>query len=92
MRILAIIPAFNEGKNLGPLVQLIRNTDIQNLDVVVINDCSTDDTREVCAAYKIEAVHLPCNLGIGGAVQTGYKYAYENKYLNFRSLKICAKP
>ena len=80
MRILVVIPAFNEGKNLGPLVQSIRNLDVKNVDVVVINDCSTDDTREVCAAYGITVVNLPCNLGIGGAVQTGYKYAYENGY------------
>jgi Glycosyltransferases involved in cell wall biogenesis len=80
MRILVIVPAYNEGKNLGPLVQSIRNFHAGQLDLLVINDCSTDDTREVCCACGIEAVHLPCNLGIGGAVQTGYKYAYENHY------------
>lgn len=47
---------------------------------MVINDCSTDHTRAICEEHGFNIVNLPINLGIGGAVQTGYKYAYEQGY------------
>lgn len=50
------------------------------LEYVVINDGSTDKTKEILIGNKINSVHLIMNLGIGGAVQTGYKYAQENGY------------
>ena len=49
-------------------------------DVIVINDGSKDDTEKLCKAHSIPIVTLPMNLGIGGAVQTGYKYALHNNY------------
>ncbi|WP_172198392.1 glycosyltransferase [Saccharibacillus qingshengii] len=76
-KVLLIIPAFNEGESIGPLLIALRE---QGLSALVVNDGSTDDTAEVCAAAGADIVSLPCNLGIGGAVQTGYKYAYAHGY------------
>jgi glycosyltransferase involved in cell wall biosynthesis len=50
------------------------------LDVVVVNDCSKDSTADVISNLDCIALNLPVNLGIGGAVQTGFKYAFENNY------------
>ena len=47
---------------------------------MVINDCSKDNTPKILDENKINHIDLPVNLGLTGAVQTGYKYAYENNY------------
>ena len=73
-RKLIIIPAFNEEKNILNTVRLIQR-DAQDFDYIVINDCSTDRTREMLEDNGINHLSLPVNLGIGGAVQTGYRYA-----------------
>lgn len=79
MKVLVIIPAYNEEKVIvNTINNLKKNT--QNVDYVIINDCSTDDTYAVCKENYFNVISLPANLGIGGAVQTGYKYAYENDY------------
>lgn len=80
MKILAIIPAYNEEDNITELLKEVLNLKNLNLDVVVINDCSTDNTANICKEMGVKVINLPCNLGIGGAVQTGYKYAFVNKY------------
>lgn len=77
--ILIIIPAYNEAENLLQVVEDIRRHCPQ-CDYLVVNDGSTDDTEDLCTRHKIRAVHLPINLGIGGAVQTGYRYAFKNHY------------
>lgn len=79
MKVLIIIPAYNEEKNILITVNNLKKQ-AKNVDYVVINDGSTDKTREVCKNNGINYINLPINLGIGGAVQTGYKYAYENEY------------
>lgn len=78
-KILLIIPAFNEGKNLPNLVTNI-NKEACDYDTLIVNDYSTDNTGEIAKDLGVNVINLPCNLGIGGAVQTGYKYAYENGY------------
>ncbi|RTR36417.1 glycosyltransferase family 2 protein [Robertmurraya yapensis] len=78
MKILAIIPAFNEEQGIKHVVHQFKN--IENVDILVINDCSRDNTSEVCRSFGLNVVDLPCNLGIGGAVQTGYIYAAINGY------------
>ncbi len=82
MKVLVVIPAYNEEKNILKTVNNIMNTKIKGvtLDYVVINDCSCDNTKQVLIDNKINFIDLPFNLGIGGAVQTGYKYAYYNNY------------
>lgn len=76
---LIIIPAFNEEANIKKTV-----TDIQEnapeFDYIIINDCSTDNTRTICMHNNYNVINLPINLGIGGAVQTGYIYGYRNGY------------
>lgn len=77
MKVLALIPAYNEEGNLGALLRKLHEFDI---DVLVINDCSTDKTIEICKQHSVEFIDLPNNLGIGGAVQTGYQFAANNNY------------
>ncbi len=79
MNVLIIIPAYNEGKNLTRLFERLRQHCPQ-YDIVVVNDCSKDNTLDVCNAYGVNIIDLPVNLGIGGAVQAGYKYALRNNY------------
>ncbi len=79
MKKLIIIPAFNESENILNTVKVIEK-DAPDFDYVVINDCSTDNTLEILKQNNINHIALPVNLGIGGAVQTGYKYALENDY------------
>jgi glycosyltransferase involved in cell wall biosynthesis len=78
MKILAIVPAFNEEEGLKKVAEQFKNIDF--LDILVINDCSKDRTSELGRKLGFNVIDLPCNLGIGGAVQTGYKYAFENGY------------
>lgn len=79
MKKLIIIPAFNEEENIEKTVTSIEK-DAKGFDYVIINDCSTDRTKQICEQKGYNIVNLPINLGIGGAVQTGYKYAYVNGY------------
>lgn len=78
-----IIPAYNEEESILntvlSIVEYRKKVDFE-LDYVVINDGSTDHTKEILDENGLNAVHLVMNLGIGGAVQTGYKYALEHGY------------
>jgi glycosyltransferase involved in cell wall biosynthesis len=78
-RRIAIVPAYNEEGNIGRVVDELRAFDA-GLDVVVVSDGSSDRTVQVAAEHGAHVVQLPFNLGIGGAVQTGFKYAWENGY------------
>jgi hypothetical protein len=78
MKILAIIPCYNEAASLPALLeQMVRHC--PELDLLVIDDASTDNTAEVVSG-KLPVIRLVRNLGIGGAVQTGLKYALRNGY------------
>ena len=79
MKKLVIIPAFNESASIERAVDDIRQN-APGFDYIVINDCSTDDTLKVCRKNGIKHVNLSVNLGIGGAVQTGYLYGCQNGY------------
>ena len=76
---LAIVPALNEEHSVAKVVAEIRAAD-PAFDVVVVDDGSRDATAAVAEAAGASVLRLPFNLGIGGAVQTGYRYAYENGY------------
>jgi hypothetical protein len=78
-RTLIVIPAHNEMENLPHVFEGLREH-AGDLDVVVIDDASTDETPAVAARLGAEVVRLPCNLGYGGAVQTGFKYALKKGY------------
>ena len=79
MKKLVIIPAYNEEESIKNTVTNLKRYN-PNIDYVIINDCSTDSTKQICKDNNFNVINLPINLGIGGAVQTGYKYAYENNY------------
>jgi glycosyltransferase involved in cell wall biosynthesis len=79
VRRVALVPAFNEEANVGRVIDEIRAFD-PALDVVVIDDGSYDRTAEVAHEHGATVVRLPFNLGIGGAVQTGFRYAFEQGY------------
>lgn len=83
MKKLIIIPAYNEEKNILKVCNGIteyNKANKDNYDIIVINDGSTDNTETVLNENNIPHIKLIRNLGIGGAVQTGYKYAQENNY------------
>lgn len=79
MKKLVIIPAFNEEGNLEKTIRDIKEN-APAFDYVIINDCSTDGTLAMCRRHGFSYLNLPVNLGIGGAVQTGYRYAYYHGY------------
>lgn len=79
MKKIVIIPAYNESASIVNTVKDIKEN-APDFDYVVINDRSKDNTYNVCVENNINVVNLPLNLGIGGAVQTGYWYAFENGY------------
>lgn len=76
---LVIIPAFNEEKNIANVVAEVRQSR-PDFDIVVIDDGSADNTRAAAETTGAAVISLPFNLGIGGAMQTGFKYARENNY------------
>jgi len=79
MKKLIIIPAYNEELNIVDTVKR-ANALSPDYDVIVVNDASTDHTREMCEQNNIPHLNLPVNLGIGGAVQTGYRFASRHGY------------
>ena len=82
-QIAAIVPAYNEEKAIANVVSdILQVAQAQNLSitVIVVNDCSVDSTSEIISKLNCVALNLPVNLGIGGAVQTGFKYAFENDF------------
>ncbi len=78
-RVLVIMPAHDEEQNVGTTIGQVRAT-LPASDVLVINDYSSDDTSAVAERHGARVVELPWNLGYGGAVQTGFKYALAHGY------------
>jgi len=79
LRILVIIPAYNEEASIGAVITRIRLC-VPEADIIVINDGSSDNTSSKAQDAGAIVIDLPFNLGIGGAMQTGYKYAVQNNY------------
>lgn len=77
--LLIIVPAFNEESAVGEVVREIREV-IPDASVLVIDDCSLDQTAAVARRAGAEVLSLPYHLGLGGAVQAGYKLAFELGY------------
>ncbi|MDD5597920.1 MAG: glycosyltransferase family 2 protein [Victivallaceae bacterium] len=83
MKTAVIIPCFNEQDTICSVIDDILNNMPENEDrqIVVVNDCSTDNTlAELEKDGRVIILDLPCNLGVGGAVQTGFKYAWKNNF------------
>ena len=78
IKVLIIVPAYNEALNIEKTIKDIKKN--TNYDYVVINDCSKDNTKEVCRKNGFNMVSLPINFGLTSAIQVGMKYAKENGY------------
>lgn len=79
IKVLIIIPAYNESENIENVINHLTRQAPQ-YDYLIVNDGSTDDTLRICEKKQYQYLNLPINLGIGGAVQAGYVYAYKNDY------------
>lgn len=82
-RILVIVPCFNEQGSIANVVNeimAVRQREGYTLDVLVVNDCSTDKSMDIIHTLPCNYLNLPVNLGIGGAMHSGYRYAYRNGY------------
>lgn len=78
-KVLIIIPAYNEEENIEKVVDNLI-TNFPQYDYIIVNDGSTDRTKKVCQERQYKVLNLSINMGIGGAVQTGYCYARDNDY------------
>lgn len=78
MKVLIIIPAYNEAQNIEKTVKDV--TENTNYDYIIINDCSKDNTKEVCEKNNFNMLSLPINYGLTSGIQLGMKYAYKNNY------------
>lgn len=76
---LIVIPAYNEEKNIGKVLDEL-NSDFKEADIVVIDDCSKDNTRKIVENKGVRCISLPFNMGYSRAIQTGIKFAFENSY------------
>ena len=81
-KLAVLIPAYNEEASIANVIADINALTYQSFDIdaIVINDCSTDNTISIIKSANCIVLDLPVNLGIGGAIQTGYRYAKENNY------------
>ncbi len=78
-KVLIIIPAYNEADNIAQVVERMKE-EAPWCDYLVVNDGSTDRTLAICEQENFYHLDLSINMGIGGAVQAGYIYAYKNNY------------
>ena len=78
MKVLLIIPAYNEAQNIEKTVKDV--TENTNNEYIIINDCSKDNTKEVCEKNNFNILSLPTNFGLTSGIQLGMKYAYKNNY------------
>jgi glycosyltransferase involved in cell wall biosynthesis len=82
-KVLIVIPCYNEEASLPLLLPELLSTTLPNgyqLEALIVNDCSKDNTSSVAKKYTATVVDLPINLGIGGAVQTGILYARDKNF------------
>jgi len=79
LKTLIIVPAYNEEESVARVVNRIKLS-MPEADVVVVNDGSTDHTSQIAEESGVNVINLPFNLGIGGAMQTGYIYARDKGY------------
>lgn len=87
IKVLIIIPAYNEEENIAEVIDHLTSQITAGIfekylaiDYLIINDGSRDSTLDICGKRHFQYLNLPINLGIGGAVQTGYIYAKRNNY------------
>ncbi len=78
MKTLIIVPAYNEALNIEKTISDIKEN--TSYDYIIINDCSKDNTKEVCQKNGYHVLSLPVNFGLTSGIQLGMKYAYQNGY------------
>jgi glycosyltransferase involved in cell wall biosynthesis len=78
-RVLIVIPALNESGSIADVVREVRG-ELPTVDVLVVDDGSTDDTARLAAAAGAIVARLPYNLGVGGAMRLGYRYGHDHDY------------
>ncbi|MFH1640610.1 MAG: glycosyltransferase family 2 protein [Candidatus Omnitrophota bacterium] len=78
-KVLIILPAYNEEENIGKVIEDVRKN-IPTADILVVNDGSLDSTAKAAKDKEAAVIDLPFNLGIGAAMQAGYKFAYREEY------------
>ena len=77
-KVLVVVPAFNEAASIGEVIRELK----QNLyDVLVVSDGSTDGTAQIARTYGARVLELPLNLGVGGALRAGFRFAVSENYL-----------
>lgn len=82
-RVLVIIPCYNEEESIGAVVESLNKVVVNSevlIKILVVNDCSTDNTLSILKQLNCQYLDLPVNLGIGGAMHAGYKYAFQHGY------------
>lgn len=79
MKVLFVIPAYNEEENIEKVLKEIKK-DVKYADILVINDCSIDNTKSIVEKNNVKCITMPFNVRYAMAIQTGIKYAYENNY------------
>lgn len=78
-KVLFVIPAYNESLNIEKVINEIKS-DVSYADILVVNDCSKDNTKEIVENSGVQCITMPFNVRYAMAVQTGIKYAYYNDY------------
>lgn len=78
MKVLIIIPAYNEALNIEKTIKDVKNN--TDYDYIIVNDCSKDNTKQICEKNKFEFISLPINYGLTSGIQVGMKYAMQNDY------------
>lgn len=79
MKYLIVIPAYNEEALIGEVLNGIKQAKLK-MDILVVNDGSSDRTSEIAAASGVKVIDIPYNIGYGGAIQTGFRFALEYGY------------
>lgn len=78
MNLLIIVPAYNEAENIVKTIEDIKEN--TNYDYLIVDDCSKDNTYQICKEHNYNVIHLPINYGLTSGVQIGFKYALKNNY------------
>lgn len=78
-KMLVIIPAYNEEENIENVIKELRQ-ELDNIDILVVNDCSKDNTLQILTKLGIDVITTPFNMGYAGVIQTGFKYAKLKDY------------
>lgn len=80
LKTLIVIPAFNEEDSIEAVFSECSEYLNETVDIIVVNDGSSDSTAEICMKENIDVINIPFNMGVGNALKTGFKHAIEKNY------------